>query len=125
MALVLITDDAAFARRMIRKAVQADGHEVIEAANGKECLEMVAANSPDCIISDLLMPELDGFGVLQALKNQESQIPVIILSADIQENVRQRCLDLGAFMMLKKPPKAPEIIEALRKALSLKQEMKA
>ncbi|HBL11057.1 MAG TPA: response regulator, partial [Cyanobacteria bacterium UBA11162] len=57
MALILITDDAAFSRRMIRKAVQEGGYEVIEAANGLECLEMVATNSPDCIISDLLMPE--------------------------------------------------------------------
>ncbi|HAG82858.1 MAG TPA: response regulator [Cyanobacteria bacterium UBA12227] len=125
MALILITDDAAFSRRMIRKAVQEGGYEVIEAANGLECLEMVATNSPDCIISDLLMPELDGFGVLKALRDQGSNIPVVVLSADIQDSARQQCLELGAFMMLKKPPKAPEILEALQKALSGRQEMRA
>ncbi|HBE20613.1 MAG TPA: response regulator [Cyanobacteria bacterium UBA11149] len=120
MALILITDDAAFSRRMIRKAVQEGGHEAIEAANGNECLEIVASNPPDCIITDLLMPELDGFGVLKALRDCGSKIPTIVLSADIQDSARQQCLELGAFMMLKKPPKAPEIIEAIQKALSSK-----
>ena len=120
MALVLITDDAAFSRRMIRKAVEEGGHEVIEAANGQECLDMLAKNSPDCIISDLLMPEMDGYTLLKSLRAQGAKVPVIVLSADIQDSARQQCLDLGAFMMLKKPPKAPEIIDALKKALETK-----
>ena len=120
MGLILITDDAAFSRRMIRKAVQEGGHEAIEAGNGKECLEMLATNAPDCIISDLLMPEMDGLSLLQALRDQGVKIPVIVLSADIQEKARQQCSDLGAFMMLRKPPKAPEIIDALQKALNTK-----
>lgn len=120
MGLILITDDAAFSRRMIRKAVQEGGHEAIEAGNGRECLEMLAHNSPDCIISDLLMPEMDGFSLLQALRDQGVKIPVIVLSADIQDSARQQCESLGAFMMLKKPPKAPEIIDALQKALNHK-----
>lgn len=118
MALILITDDAAFTRRMLRKALKDDDHTFIEAANGVECLEMLKSHSPDCILLDLLMPEKDGFGVLQALKDNASSIPVIVLSADIQESARQQCLELGAFMMLKKPPKAPEIREAIQKALS-------
>ena len=120
MALVLITDDAAFSRRMIRKAVEQGGHQAIEAANGQECLNMLATNSPDCIISDLLMPEMDGYALLKSLRAQGAKVPVIVLSADIQESARQQCLDLGAFMMLKKPPKAPEIIDALKKALETK-----
>ncbi len=120
MGLILITDDAAFARRMIRKAVEAGGHEVIEAGNGQECLDMVASHSPDCIMTDLLMPEMDGFALLKALGEKGAKIPVIVLSADIQDSARQKCEDLGAFMMLKKPPKAPEIQEAIQKALSSK-----
>ena len=118
MALILITDDAAFARRMVRKALEGDGHVVLEASSGLECLEMLKSHSPQCIFLDLLMPEMDGFGVLQTLREQGSTIPVIVLSADIQESARQQCLDLGAFAMLNKPPKAPEIRAALQKALS-------
>lgn len=118
MALVLITDDAAFTRRMLRKAFKDTEHVVLEASNGKECLEMLDNHSPDCLILDLLMPELDGFGVLEALKQQGSKIPVIVLSADIQDSVRQQCLDLGAAMMLKKPPKGPQILEAIEQVLN-------
>jgi len=118
MALVLIADDAAFARRMVRKALQANDHVVLEAANGLECLDMLANHSPECIFLDLLMPELDGFGVLQKMREQSIEIPVVVLSADIQESAREQCMALGAFAMLKKPPKAPQIQEALQKALA-------
>ncbi len=118
MALILITDDAAFTRRMIRKAFKDTDHLILEASNGKECLEMLKIHSPDCMILDLLMPELDGFGVLEALKQQGSKIPVIVLSADIQDSIRQQCLDLGAVMMLKKPPKGSQILDAIEQAIT-------
>ncbi len=118
MGLILITDDAAFARRMVRKAVLKGEHEVLEAKDGQECLEIAAKNSPDCIILDLLMPELDGFGVLKALQDKGTNIPVIVLSADIQDSVKEECEKLGAFRILRKPPKEKEIIDAIAQALS-------
>ena len=117
MALILITDDAAFARRMLRRALEAAGHVVIEATNGVECLELIQAHSPECLMLDLLMPELDGYGVLQALQQQSLQLPVIVLSADIQDSARQQCQELGAFAMLQKPPKAQEVNEMIQQAL--------
>ena len=118
MTLILIADDAAFTRRMIRKAFKDTDHVMVEANNGKECLEMIDIHSPDCIILDLLMPELDGFGVLEALKQQDSKTPVIVISADIQESVRQRCFDLGAKTILKKPPKDAQVLEAIEAVLA-------
>lgn len=120
MGLVLIIDDAAFARRMIRKAIEEVGDKVLEATNGQEGLDMAAVHSPDCIMTDLLMPEMDGFAFLRAVREKQIKIPVIVLSADIQDSARQKCQDLGAFMMLKKPPKAPEIQAAIKKALDSK-----
>ena len=118
MAIVLITDDAAFTRRMLRKALLKDDHVVIEAANGIECLEMIETHAPECILLDLLMPELDGFGVLKALSENSIAVPVVILSADIQDSVRQDCMDMGAFAMLKKPPKEEQIREIVKNALA-------
>ena len=54
MALILIIDDAAFSRRMIRKALQAKGYEILEATNGGEGLEMAHTHNPDLILTDLL-----------------------------------------------------------------------
>lgn len=120
MGSVLIIDDAAFARRMIRKAIEEVGHRVLEATNGQEGLDMAAAHSPDCIMTDLLMPKMDGFAFLKAMREKQIKIPVIVLSADIQESARKKSEDLGAFMMLKKPPKAPEIQAAIQKAMDSK-----
>ena len=120
MGLVLIIDDAAFARRMIRKAIEEVGNQVIEATNGQEGLDMATSHSPDCIMTDLLMPEMDGFAFLKSMREQKIKIPVIVLSADIQDSARQKCEELGAFMMLKKPPKAPDIQAAIQKALDSK-----
>lgn len=118
MALILITDDAAFTRRMIRKVLLEDGDNVvIEAGNGVECLEMLESHTPDCMLLDLLMPELDGYGVLQGMKDRGLKIPVIVLSADIQDSAREQAMALGAFAMLKKPPKGPEVRAMIQKAI--------
>ena len=121
MPLILIADDAAFARRMVKKALKEDSYEILEASNGKECLEMITTYSPDCIVLDLLMPELNGFEVLKELHKQDSNIPVIVLSADIQDTTRSQCKELGAFNMLQKPPKPAEIREAISEVLKFKQ----
>ena len=71
MASVLIVDDAAFSRRMIRKFLQADGYEIWEAANGSEALNIVRDRAPDCLLTDILMPDMNGFELLQTLKEDE------------------------------------------------------
>ncbi|MBD2185049.1 response regulator [Planktothrix sp. FACHB-1355] len=123
MPLILMIDDAAFTRRMLRKALTAEGYEVLEATNGQEGLEMAAIHKPDCILVDLLMPDIDGFGVLQAMRDRRSTIPVIVVSADIQVGVRQRCMELGAAGFLNKPPKQEELRQKITQALGYTQEM--
>lgn len=109
MALILIVDDAAFSRRMIRKALQTDGYQILEATNRREGLEMASTHTPDLILTDLLMPALHGFELLQAIQQQGLKIPTIIISADIQESSRQQGLQLGAAGFINKPPKAEEL----------------
>ena len=122
MALVLIVDDSLSARKAICDAVEADNHKVLEAANGRKGLEMIAAHAPDCIVLDLIMPEVDGFEVLKTLQDQGVNIPVIILTSDIQEIVRKECLELGAAAFINKPPKMQELRERIRKVLDFKEE---
>jgi CheY-like chemotaxis protein len=117
MTLILIIDDAAFSRRMIRKSLQADNYEILEAATGREGLETAFTQYPDCILTDLLMPDMDGLEVLKALQAKESKIPVVIISADIQDGTRDRGLSLGAKAFINKPVKAEELRKAVRQAL--------
>jgi len=118
MASVLIVDDAAFSRRMIRKYLQADGYEIWEATNGSEALNIVRDRVPDCLVTDLLMPEMNGFELLQALKEQGFAIPTIVISADIQDSSRQRGYDLGAAAFINKPPKEDELRQTVRQVFS-------
>jgi threonine synthase len=81
---VLVVDDTEEARRLIRRILQAQGnYTILEAADGQQAIEIAAKELPDLLILDLMMPELDGFGVLDALKTNPdtAPIPVIVVTA--------------------------------------------
>jgi CheY-like chemotaxis protein len=121
MSLVLIIDDAAFSRRMIRKFLQADGYDILEATNGREGLEIVHNHQPNCVLADLLMPDMNGFEFLQALKNEGLKIPTIIISADIQEGARNQSYNLGAVSFINKPPKEQELRQVVQQVINTKE----
>jgi len=122
MALFLIVDDSVIIRKGVRNILVAEGYETIEAENGNEALKMLTDHTPDCIILDLIMSEMGGIEVLKALNKKKSKIPVIILTADIQDVVREECLELGAVAFLNKPPLNKEILGAINIAIGKKQE---
>jgi len=81
---IAIVDDTADARRLIRRILQSQGeYTLFEASNGREGLELIQREHPDLLILDLMMPEMDGFAVLDALKAdpETAQIPVIVSTA--------------------------------------------
>ena len=119
MAKILLVDDSRFQRNYVSKMLVRMGHEVITAENGKAGLEMSQSEKPDLIITDILMPVLDGIGFLRGLKEQNSRIPAIVSSADIQESTRTECLDLGAIDFLTKPAKRTGLETAIAKALGV------
>lgn len=114
MGLILIVDDAAFSRRMIRKALQADGYDILEATNGREGLEIARTHNPDLILTDLLMPDMNGFELLKTLTELGLNIPTIIITADIQESSRQQGLELGAAGFINKPPSSAELSNTIQ-----------
>jgi CheY-like chemotaxis protein len=113
MQKILVVDDSLFQRRNICSVLVAAGFEIIEAENGREGLEKVTADSPDFIMTDLLMPEMDGMQFLSALKEKNNTVPVFVLTSDIQDNKRVKCLELGAAGFLSKPLRKAELLEAL------------
>ncbi len=114
MAKILIIDDSIFMRMQMKDILQNAGHQVLEAAGGEDGLQLAAAQNPDAIILDLLMPGIGGVEVLEKLRDQGVQTPVIVHTADIQDSTRQQCLDLGARAFLNKPPKPDELLAALK-----------
>ena len=102
---VLVVDDIEDNRALLKRRLEKQGHVVASAANGKEALQMVAAQPPDLVLLDIMMPEMDGFAVLDRLKGDPAtrDIPVIVISAldDVESAVR--CIEQGAEDFLSKP----------------------
>jgi len=121
MSRVLITDDSLLQRKTLSAIVVEAGHEVETACNGQEALEKIQANPPDCLLLDMLMPIMDGVQVLEQLESQGLKLPVIVLTADVQEWLKTRCLELGATTFLNKPIKQAQLQEALQQILPTPQ----
>jgi len=117
MAKILVTDDSKFLRKRICSIIDTGEHTIVEACDGEECLALLRQDPPDIIFLDLVMPVLDGFGVLEAIQAEKIDIPVVVLTADIQEGIAKRCMDLGAKAYLNKPPQAEEMLATLEKVL--------
>ncbi|HDQ13531.1 MAG TPA: response regulator [Sediminispirochaeta sp.] len=114
MTKILLVDDSFIARHGIKTLLSDHTFEVVEAKDGKEALDLIDQITPDLILLDLLMPQPDGFKVLEELhKRDSSSPPVIILSADIQSTTRDRCMALGAAGFLKKPPHRDSLITSI------------
>lgn len=118
MARILIVDDSSFQRRLIRGLLTHMGHEVIETDCGASGLETLRSEQPDLLILDLLMPEMTGYEVLETLQSEQASVPRLVLTADVQDSARRRCLNLGAVRVLNKPPKEPELRDAIDAALA-------
>ena len=117
MATILIVDDSKFSRGRVVQALSGQPYELAQAADGQEALKMVDQIHPDLIITDLLMPVLDGFGLLRGLIERQLQTPTIVISADIQATTRATCRSLGAVAFLNKPFQPDEVTNAVRNAL--------
>ena len=113
---VLVVDDEAPIQRILRPAFLASGYEVLRAETGAEALRLIATASPDVIVLDLGLPDMDGKEVL-AQARQFCKSPVIVLSARDQETEKIAALDLGADDYVEKPFAIGEFLARLRTAL--------
>ncbi len=116
---ILIAEDSISARLYLCKKVNEANYETIEAKNGIETIEKMQIHTPSAIVLDLLMPEVDGIKVLNYIKENKIKIPVIVLSADIQDVVREECLALGAVQFLNKPTDVEMLIESLNRIVEI------
>ncbi|MBS0556350.1 MAG: response regulator transcription factor [Proteobacteria bacterium] len=119
-ARVMIVDDEAPIVRVLKPSLVAAGYEVAEAGDGREALAQVAQQTPDAIVLDLGLPDMDGKEVIQALRKW-TQVPIIVLSAREAENERIAALDTGADDYVVKPFHTGELLARVRAALRHRQ----
>lgn len=113
MPQVLVVDDSLFQRKIITRMLSAHGYEVYTADNGRAALETLQDGLPDCVLMDLLMPEMNGFEVLEVLQAAGNPVPIVICTADIQKSTHEECMRLGARGVLSKPVDEQELLLTL------------
>ncbi|MGJ3203519.1 response regulator [Geobacillus sp. FJAT-46040] len=118
MARVLVVDDAAFMRMMIKDILTKNGHEVVaEAADGREAIEKYKETQPDVVTMDITMPEMDGITALKEIKKIDSNAKVIMCSAMGQQAMVIDAIQAGAKDFVVKPFQADRVIEAINKTI--------
>ncbi len=100
-------------RRGAGRIMTEEGHGVIEAENGRVALEIMKTSQVDCILLDLLMPEMDGFEFLDRLNEKQNKLPVVVLTADIQNTVRKKCMERGVVAFVNKPPERETLVQVI------------
>jgi two-component system, OmpR family, KDP operon response regulator KdpE len=112
----LLIEDENGVRKLLRLALETHGCQVLEATSATQGIELAATLRPELIILDLGLPDLDGFAVIERLR-QWSHIPIIVLSAQSREDDKVRALDAGADDYLTKPFSVLELLARIRVAL--------
>jgi twitching motility two-component system response regulator PilH len=113
----LVVDDSGLNRQVIVEYLKHKDIETIEAEDGEQALQMVETDKPDIILLDLIMPIMDGFEVLEQLKENGNTIPVIVITAYLKGNTFQRCMELGAKGFLNKPVKMQELFNLISQVI--------
>jgi signal transduction histidine kinase/ligand-binding sensor domain-containing protein/DNA-binding response OmpR family regulator len=123
--LILIVEDNNDMRRYLGEYLE-KAYGVIEARNGKEGMEKAMAMIPDLIVSDVMMPEMDGYALCNALKTDEktSHIPVILLTAKAAQEEKLAGLQTGADDYLVKPFDAKELLVRVKNLIQLRQQLR-
>jgi DNA-binding response OmpR family regulator len=121
MATVLVVDDEADIRELVRINLELDGHRVLTAADGPTALESVRRDQPDLVLLDVMMPGVDGWKVLGSIKGESdealAEIPVMMVTARDDELDRIRGAIEGAIRYITKPFTLGELREEVRNAL--------
>ena len=119
-ANILIIDDDNQFRTMLRKMIERNGYEVIEASDGKEGIKLYRKNPTDLIITDLIMPEKDGIETIQELKKDFPDIKIIAISGGGRlgpQDYLHLAKMFGAQRTLTKPIELPELLKTIKELL--------
>jgi DNA-binding NtrC family response regulator len=117
---ILIIDDDPQIRMLLKDRLEANGYDILQAKNGIEGLDSIRAKSPDLVLLDLQMPELDGMEVLSRLSKESLETPVVVLTAYGTIERAVEAMKLGAYDFLPKPCKPDHILLVVQKALERK-----
>lgn len=120
MARVLVVDDTPSIRFLIRTNLELDGHDVIEADNGQDCLDTLSRESVDVLLIDVVMPELDGYASVATLRAQPeyADLPIIMVTTQSQVADIRRGTEVGVTEYVVKPFDPDALVELVADVLA-------
>lgn len=119
MARLLVVDDTASIRFLMRTNLELSGHEVLEAADGRECLDLLADEAVDLVLIDAVMPNLDGYATVSAIRADERirGLPIIMVTTQSQAYDVRRGWDAGIDEYVTKPFDPDDLVDTVSRVL--------
>jgi CheY-like chemotaxis protein len=117
---ILVVDDDEMMRSFIKELLQIHDYKITEAANGKAGLKKFRENTPDLVITDIIMPEMEGISFIRELRAHNKEIPIIAMTGNVHgrmEEFLEISSQLGADEILRKPVKSQEFLDAINKLI--------
>lgn len=124
MATVLIVDDNPIDRRLASRLLEKDRLATCYAENGQEALEVIEENRPDLVVTDMLMPVMDGLELVERIKKEHPSLPVILMTLYGSEEIAVRALKIGAASYVPKLNLARNLVSTVRDVLAVAGEKK-
>ncbi len=115
ISILLVDDDPETARGLAR-SLRSLGHDVTALQNGQDALNILQSTQYDVVLSDIRMPGMNGFDLLDAVRNRDGQIPIVLLTGDPTVSTAARALEVGAFRYVTKPVELPKLSAVVEKA---------
>lgn len=119
MATVLIVDDNAIDRRLAARLLEKGGMTACFAENGQEALEVIERNCPDLVVTDMIMPIMDGLELVQRINREFSAVPVILMTAHGSEEIAVKALHIGAASYVPKQNLVRSLANTVRDVLAV------
>ena len=118
-AHVLAVDDSLTMRELLRSALSDAGYAVTLASDGQEALDRLAESAPDLIVTDLNMPRLDGFGLIEAVRagQRAARVPILVLTTETGQDLKDRARRIGATGWIGKPFDDAALVATIRRVL--------
>ena len=118
--LILLVDDEPNIIELAQLYLEREGFQVISASDGRDALEAVEKHHPALMVLDLMMPEMDGFTALKLFKETRSDLPIILLTANVPEEKCIEAIKLGAMDVIEKPADLNLLTQKIEEAKALK-----
>lgn len=118
---VLVIDDSKTIRELLRSVMEQAGFEFASAVDGVDGVERYAQMRPDIVITDINMPKLDGYGVINAIRNGQidNQVPILVLTTESGDRLKARARDAGATGWIVKPFDDVSLVSVIRRVTGM------